>query len=39
MYAFHTQLDRENARFAALWDKNLKAQRFAEAFTDKCIRG
>ena len=39
MYAFHTELHREHERFAALWDKNLKAQRFAEAFTDKCIRG
>lgn len=38
MYAFHTHLYREHERFAALWDKNLHAQRFAEAFTDKCIR-
>jgi hypothetical protein len=38
-YAFHTMLHREHERFAALWDKNLIAQGFAEAFTDKCIRG
>jgi hypothetical protein len=38
-YAVHTMLHREQERFAALWDKNLSAQRFVEAFTDKCIRG
>jgi hypothetical protein len=38
-YAFHTQLHREHERFAALWDKNLNAQRFVEVFSDKCIRG
>ena len=38
-YTFHAVLHREHERFAALWDKNLKAQRFVEAFTDKCIRG
>lgn len=38
-YALHTQLHREHERFAALWDKNLNAQRFVEAFSDKCIRG
>jgi hypothetical protein len=38
-YAFHTMLHREHERFAALWDKNLCAQHFAEAFTDKSIRG
>jgi hypothetical protein len=37
--AFHTQLHREHERFAALWDKNLNAQRFVEAFSDRCIRG
>jgi hypothetical protein len=39
MYASHAQLHREQERFAALWDQNLKAQRFVEAFSDKCIRG
>ena len=38
-YTFHTMLHREHERFAALWDKNLSAQRFLETFTDKCIRG
>lgn len=38
-YAFHTTLHREHERFAALWDKNLNAQRFVGAYTDKCIRG
>jgi hypothetical protein len=38
-YAFHAALHREHEHFAALWDKNLKAQRFVEAFSDKCIRG
>ena len=38
-YLFHTMLHREHERFAALWDNNLNAQRFVEAFTDKCIRG
>ena len=38
-YAFHTTLHREHEIFAALWDKNLNAQRFVEAFSDKCIRG
>jgi len=38
-YCFHTQLHREHERFAALWDKNLKVQRFVEAFTDKWILG
>jgi hypothetical protein len=38
-YGVHTMLHREHERFAALWDKNLNAQRFIEAFTDKCILG
>ena len=38
-YVFHIQLHREHERVAALWDKNLNAQRFIEAFSDKCIRG
>jgi hypothetical protein len=39
MYAFHTQLHREHEHFAALWDRNLNAQRFLDAFTEKSIRG
>ena len=38
-YVFHTELHREHESFATLWDKNLNAQRFVEAFTDKCILG
>ena len=38
-YAVHTLLHREHEQFAALWDRNLKAQGFLEAFTDKSIRG
>jgi hypothetical protein len=38
-YGLHTMLFREHQRFALLWDKNLKVQRFVEAFTEKSIRG
>lgn len=38
-YVVHAQLHREHQDFAALWDKNLHEQGFAEAFTDKCIHG
>jgi hypothetical protein len=38
-YVVHTQLHREHESFAALWDRNLDAQGFVEAFTDKCIHG
>ncbi|ACO33740.1 MULTISPECIES: hypothetical protein [Acidobacterium] len=38
-YGVHTLLHREHEQFAALWDHNLKAQGFLEAFTDKSIRG
>lgn len=38
-YAVHTPLYREHEQFAALWDRNLNAQGFLEAFTDKSIRG
>jgi hypothetical protein len=31
-YAIHGELHRQHERFAALWDKNLNAQRFVEAF-------
>ena len=31
-YCYHTQLNGEHERFAKLWDKNLREQRFAEAF-------
>jgi hypothetical protein len=38
-YCCHTQLHRQHESFAKLWDRNLDAQRFVEAFTDKCILG
>ncbi len=38
-YAHHTELHRQHEDFAALWDKNLNAQGFVDAFTDKSIRG
>ena len=38
-YAHHTELHRQHESFAALWDKNLNAQGFVEAFTDKSVRG
>jgi hypothetical protein len=38
-YAYHPELHRQHEEFAKLWDKNLRSQRFAEVFTDKCIRG
>lgn len=38
-YCFHPQLYAEHEAFAKVWDKNLRAQGFAEVFTDKCIRG
>jgi hypothetical protein len=38
-YCYHTQLHAQHENFAKLWDKNLAAQRFIEAFTDKCILG
>jgi hypothetical protein len=31
-YATHAELHRQHERFAALWDKNLNAQGFVEAF-------
>jgi hypothetical protein len=38
-YCYHTQLHQQHENFAKLWDKNLDAQRFVAAFTDKCILG
>ena len=38
-YAVHTLLHREHEQCAALWDRNLNAQGFLEAFTDKSVRG
>jgi len=32
-------LHEQHKRFAETWDNNLRLQGFAEAFTDKCIRG
>jgi hypothetical protein len=38
-YCFHPQLHEQHEGFAKFWDKNLAAQQFVEAFTDKCILG
>ena len=38
-YCYHTQLHEQHENFAKLWDRNLDAQRFVEAFTDKRICG
>ena len=31
-YCYHTQLHEQHVKFAKLWDKNLREQRFLEAF-------
>ena len=39
-YCFHTELFHQHEAFAKVWDKNLRAQGFAEAFDPaKHIRG
>jgi hypothetical protein len=38
-YAFVPDLHRQHEAFARQWDKNIRAQGFLEAFTDKSIRG
>ena len=38
-YVHLIQLHEQHVRFAKTWDNNLRLQGFAEAFTDKCIRG
>lgn len=38
-YVFVPPLYDEHRKFAALWDRNLRDQRFLEAFSDKSIRG
>ena len=38
-YVFVPPLYEEHRKFAALWDRNLRDQRFLEAFSDKSIRG
>jgi hypothetical protein len=38
-YCYHKRLHAHHESFAKLWDRNLDAQRFVEAFTDKCILG
>ena len=38
-YVFLPALYEQHREFAALWDKNLCAQGFLEALTDKSIRG
>jgi hypothetical protein len=38
-YVFVPHLYEQHRTLAVLWDKNVRAQGFLEAFTDKCIRG
>jgi hypothetical protein len=38
-YVCLVELHEEHVRFAKMWDANLALQGFAEAFTDKSIRG
>jgi hypothetical protein len=38
-YVCLVQLHEQHVRFAKTWDANLALQGFAEAFTDKSIRG
>lgn len=38
-YVFVSGLFAQHQRFAAMWDRNIRAQGFLEAFTNKCIRG
>jgi len=38
-YVFVPGLYDEHRQFARLWDRNIRAQGFSEAFTDKSIRG
>lgn len=38
-YIFFPPLYEEHRQFARLWDRNIRAQGFLEAFTDKSIRG
>jgi hypothetical protein len=38
-YIVIPNLYEEHSKFAQVWDKNLRAQGFLEAFTDKSIRG
>jgi hypothetical protein len=38
-YVFVAALYEEHRKFARMWDRNIRAQGFLEAFTDKSIRG
>ena len=38
-YVCLPELYEQHRQFARMWDNNLRSQRFAEAFTDKCILG
>ena len=38
-YSVNAELYRQHEEFARMWDKNIRAQGFLEAFTDKSIRG
>jgi hypothetical protein len=38
-YSVNAELYRQHEEFTRMWDKNIRAQGFLEAFTDKSIRG
>jgi hypothetical protein len=38
-YCYQPQLHAQHQSFAKTWDRNLRAQGFAEVFTDKCVLG
>jgi hypothetical protein len=38
-YVFVPNLYEQHRKFARVWGRNIRAQGFVEAFTDKCIRG
>ena len=38
-YSVNSELYRQHEEFARMWDRNIRAQGFLEAFTDKSIRG
>jgi hypothetical protein len=38
-YVALLQLQEQHEKFAKTWDNNLRLQRYAEVFTDKCVLG
>jgi hypothetical protein len=38
-YVYLVKLHEQHESFAKTWDRNLRSQGFAQAFTDKCILG